>query len=223
MLRAIGITASAEVMILEGSQKRMDIVVTLASGRVWVDVSVVNPLIASYLNDKNPLVTRQKQKQEKYGVHARNLRVRFIPFVVSTFGGLGPLAAEFLKWIAVQAFEKGLIVATSGAEHATGQYRWGLTQRVGVAIAHANSCIVQEARARAVHPKTKTTALFAAVLRRGYKGAKGDAAPRVYVYGAAGATRRMVWPKNANALGARPVGGCARRPSRWDVRPDFVV
>jgi hypothetical protein len=155
MLRAIGITASAEVMILEGSQKRMDIVVTLASGRVWVDVSVVNPLIASYLNDKNPLVTRQKQKQEKYGVHARNLRVRFIPFVVSTFGGLGPLAAEFLKWIAVQAFEKGLIVAASGAEHATGQYRWGLTQRIGVAIAHANSCIVQEARARAVHPKAR--------------------------------------------------------------------
>jgi hypothetical protein len=213
MLRAIGITASAEVMILEGSQKRMDIVVTLASGRVWVDVSVVNPLITSYLNDKNPLVTRQKQKQEKYGVHARNLRVRFIPFVVSTFGGLGPLAAEFLKWIAVQAFEKGLIVATSGAEHATGQYRWGLTQRVGVAIAHANSCIVQEARARAVHPKTKTTALFAAVLRRGYKGAKGDAAPRVYVYGAAGATRRMVWPKNANALGARSVGGGVRSSS----------
>ena len=107
-------------MILEDSQKRMDVVVTLASGRVWVDVSVVNPLIDSYLNDKNPLVTRQKQKQAKYGEHARKLRVRFIPFVVSTFGGLGPMATELLQWIAAAAYDKGLIVATSGAEHAIG-------------------------------------------------------------------------------------------------------
>ena len=54
MLRAVGVTASSEVMILEGSQKRMDIVVTLPSGRVWLDVSVVNPLIDSYINDKTP-------------------------------------------------------------------------------------------------------------------------------------------------------------------------
>ncbi len=43
----------------------------------------------------------------------------------------------------------------------------------------------------------------AAVLRRGYKGAKGDAAPRVYVYGAAGATPRMVWPKSAQSVMAQ--------------------
>ena len=72
--------------------------------------------------------------------------------------------------------------ATSGAEHAIGQYRWGLIQQVGVATAHANSCMVQEARARAVHPKSKTTAIYKAVLKHGYKSSKRDAASRVYVY-----------------------------------------
>ena len=199
MLRAIGVTASTEVMILEGSQKRMDIVVTLATGRVWVDVSVVNPLIASYVKDTSPLVTREKQKETKYGTHARSERVRFTPFVVSTFGGLGPKAVEFLKWIATEAHGKGLIVANSSAEHAMGQYRWGLTQQVGVAIAHANCCMVQEARARAIHPKAKTTALFEAVLRRGHKAAKG--APRAYVF-----TKRIVWQKNASGLQAGALG-----------------
>ena len=198
MLRTVGITASAEVMILEDSQKRMDIVATLASGRVWVDVSVVNPLIGSYINDKNPLVTRQNQKQAKYGDLARTSRVRFIPFVVSTFGGLGPMATELLQWIASEAYERGLVVATSGAEHAIGQYRWGLIQQVGVATAHANSCMVQEARIRAVHPKTKTTAIFKAVLKRGYKSSIREAAARVYVYNAEGAPKKAAaWPKGA--------------------------
>ena len=80
-----------------------------------------------------------------------------------------------------------------------GQYRWGLTQQVGVAIAHANCCMVQEARARAIHPKAKTTALFEAVLRRGHKAAKG--APRAYVF-----TKRIVWQKNASGLQAGALG-----------------
>ena len=217
MLRTIGVTASAEVMILEGSQKRMDIVITLATGRVWVDVSVVNPLATTYVNDKSPLVTRQKQKKSKYGDIARKRGVRFIPFIVSTFGGLGPLAAEFLKWVATEAHGKGLINASSGVEHAVGQYRWGLTQQIGVAIAHANCCMVQEARARAINPKAKTSALFQAVQKRGHKAAKGARAPRAYVYGG-----RVVWPKNSKSLRERQPGAGAeraRRPSRWDVRP----
>ena len=201
MLRTIGVTASAEVMILEGSQKRMDIVITLATGRVWVDVSVVNPLTSTYLNDKSPLVTRQKQKKSKYGDLARERGVRFIPFIVSTFGGLGPLAAEFLKWVANEAHGKGLIATSSGVEHAVGQYRWGLTQQIGVAIAHANCCMVQEARARAINPKAKTSALFEAVQKRGHKAAKGARAPRAYVYGG-----RVVWPRSASGLQAGALG-----------------
>ena len=61
MLRTVGITASA--VILENSQTRMDIVVTLASGRVWVDVSVLNPLVTTYLNDKTPLVKAETEAE----------------------------------------------------------------------------------------------------------------------------------------------------------------
>ena len=126
MLHTIGVTASAEVMILEGSQKRMDIVVTLATGRVWVDVSVVNPLASTYVNDKTPLVTRQKQKKGKYGNIARERGVRFIPFIVSTFG-------EFLKWVASEALPglgKGLIHSKNRLGKTQGLFK--LTPKNGV-------------------------------------------------------------------------------------------
>ena len=110
------------------------------------------------------------------------------------------MATELLQWIVAAAYDKGLIVA----EHAIGQYRWGLIQQAGVATAHANSCMVQEARARAVHPKSKTAAIYKAVLRRGYKGSKSDA-PRVYVYNAVGAPKPVVWPRGSieGSRGAR--------------------
>ena len=118
------------------------------------------------------------------------------------------MATEFLQWIATEAYEKGLTVASSGAVHAIGQYRWGLIQNIGVATAHANSCMVQEARVRAVQPKSKTTAIFKAVLKRGYKSSKRDAAARVYVYNAEGAPKKAVaWPKGAMHTRARkPIG-----------------
>ena len=82
--------------------------------------------------------------------------------------------------------------------------------------------MAQEARARATHPNGKTSVLFEAVLKRGHKAARGNAAPRAYVYG-----KRIVWPKNTKGLGERQAGADAaarrkraRRPSSWDVRPD---
>ena len=58
--------------------------------------------------------------------------------------------------------------------------------------------------------------LFEVVLKCGHKAAKGNAAPRAYVYG-----------KNTKGLGERQAGADAaarrkraRRSSRWDVRPD---
>ena len=117
---------------------------------------------------------------------------------------MGPQASEFLKFIANEAFQKGLITSTTSMEHALGQYRWGLTQRVGVAIAHANSCLVEEVRARAIHPRANTRPLFTALQARGHKQSRGGAIPRVYTYAArtyaADHTRRL-WPKNARGLG----------------------
>ena len=41
--RLLGLTATTEVMAVEGKQKRMDIVITLPTCRVWIDVSIINP------------------------------------------------------------------------------------------------------------------------------------------------------------------------------------
>lgn len=225
MLRAVGVVASAEVMILEGSQKRMDVVLTLPTGRVWVDVSVVNPLIETYVTDTSPLVTREKAKEGKWGNSARTHRVRFVPFIVSTFGGLGPKALEFLGFIANEAFQKGLITTSTSMQHAVGQYRGSLVQRVGVAVAHANSCMVGEVRARAVNHAAKTGPLYAALQARGRKEARGDAIPRVYV-GKRGVSPRAVWPKNAQGLragGRRAKAASARRPFDSASRPPAPV
>ena len=61
--------------------------------------------------------------------------------------------------------------------------------------------MVQEARARAINPKAKTSALFEAVQKRGHKAAKGARAPRAYVYGG-----RVVWPRSASGLQAGALG-----------------
>ncbi len=133
----------------------------------------------------------------------------------STFGGLGPMTTELLQWIASEAYEKGLTVASSGAEHAIGQYRWGLIQHVGVAT-HTNSRMVQEARIRAAHPKGKTRAIYKAVLKRGYKSSKREAAARVYVYNAGGAPRRAAeWPKGA--MHARASNGAYAKGARGSI------
>ena len=147
-------------------------------------------------------MTRQRQKKTKWGGVAITHRVRFIPFIISTFGGLGPAAAEFLKWIAGRAYEQGIITGGASAEHMIGQYKWLLTQRLGVAMAHANSCMVQESRARATQPKCKTKAIYDAVQKRGHKRSRGEAAPRVYVYAA---KERANWPKGKRRLGEPPL------------------
>ena len=76
----------------------------LPTGVVWLDVSVVNPLVTSYLDDTNHLKTREKQKIAKYVTHASGANARFVPFIVDTFGAIGKQAAEFLKLIAQKAW-----------------------------------------------------------------------------------------------------------------------
>ena len=162
MLSEVGYCATTEMMVVEHSQKRMDIVVTLPTGVVWLDVSVVNPLVETYLDDTNHLKTREKQKIAKYATHASGANARFVPFIVDTFGAIGKQAAEFLKLIAQKGWDNRVIAATSSMEHAVGQYRWRLVQRLGAAIAHTNSSMVEEVRVRATHHHASTRVIYAA-------------------------------------------------------------
>jgi hypothetical protein len=162
MLCEVGCTTSSEVMILEDSQKRMDLVVTMFTGRLWVDVSVVNPLKDEYVRDKHHLRTRERQKVAKWGEHARRANARFVPFVIDTFGALGEQAKEFLQDIAGKAWERGVIPPSTSVEHAMGQYRFKLTQRLGAAMAHTCSNMIEEARVRATHHHANTHIIYAA-------------------------------------------------------------
>ena len=161
MLCEVGCTTSSEVMVLEDSQKRMDLVVTMFTGRVWVDVSVVNPLKDEYVRDKHHLRTRERQKVAKWGERARGANARFVPFVIDTFGALGEQAKEFLQDIAGKAWERGVIPPSTSVEHATGQYRFKLTQRLGAAMAHTCSNMLEEARVRATHHHANTHIIYA--------------------------------------------------------------
>ncbi len=61
-----------------------------------------------------------------------------------------------------------------------GQYRWGLTQRVGSYRTRQQLYRAGGAR-KGSSPKKQDNGALRGGLKRGYKGAKGDAAPRVYV------------------------------------------
>ena len=195
MLSEVGLTCTIEVMVLDDSQKRMDIVITLPTGRVWLDVSFVNPLTPTYVSDRNPKLTREKAKKAKWTDKARRaMKTRFIPFIIDTFGGVGDEAMEFLKFIASRAYEKGVISASTSMEHAVGQYRWGLVQRIGAAVAHTNACMIEEARVRSSKRNAKTKVIFKAAEALGKGHNREHKRKQVYVYGEPGAKKAHVWP-----------------------------
>ena len=154
-----GFTATTEVMVIEGEQKRMDIVITLTTGRVWVDVSLVNPLAPSYLRSKDPKTTREKAKDKKWSDHARSNGIEFIPFIVDVYGGIGEQAKKWLGQIARAAAIRNMVdIGSRGITPATwqGQYRWELVSQIGAAVAHANHCMMEEAALKSEWPRAPT-------------------------------------------------------------------
>ena len=95
-------------LVVEGKQKRMDIVITLPTRRVWIDVSVINPLAPSYLRYKDPKTSREKAKTASWGGHAKRTGVELIPFVVDVYGGIGKQAKEWLGDVAKAAALRNL-------------------------------------------------------------------------------------------------------------------
>ena len=166
MCTEAGLVATTEVMVVEGRQKRMDLVITLPTGRVWIDVSVVNPQAPSYVKDTNPKRTREQAKTAKWQLEAKKKWVQFIPFVVDTFGGLGKQAKDWLGKVAVEGARRKAAYISTSIEHYIGRYKWGLVERIGVAVAHANYCMVQEASIKSEFPKARTGMLYAPVWNR---------------------------------------------------------
>ena len=165
-----GFTVTTEVMVVEGRQKRMDLVIYTPGGRVWIDVSIVNPLVKSYIKEKDATKVRETQKIDRWDKDAKRNGTRFIPFIVNTFGGLGPQAKGWLEEIASAAMHRNIADIDSrgiSLKAWQGQYRWGLAGRIGAAIAHANYCMVEEAKIKSEFQKAPTRILYAPVWARG--------------------------------------------------------
>jgi len=146
-----GIAVTREVMVIDGTQKRMDLVLHFATGRVWVDVSIVNPQAKSYVGCDGR-ERREREKQGKWAMHAMKQNVMFVPFILDTFGAMGGLAKKLLARIAASARHCTPIPVGSNPAVWVGKYRREIVERLTVALAYANHCMIEEAAMKAVSP-----------------------------------------------------------------------
>ena len=146
--RNAGMCARREVQVVNGTQKRMDVVVYSGAKRFWIDVSIVNPLAATYVRSRNAIKVRESVKRGRWSRHAAAVGAIFLPFVVNAFGGLGPSAISVLQMVAVQALKASPYRRTAPAGRWMQAHREASAQRVTAAIWHINNINIEEALAR---------------------------------------------------------------------------
>jgi hypothetical protein len=145
LYKAAGMVARTEVRVVNGTQKRMDVVVYTARRILWIDVSIVNPLCPSYVGDKDPLEARAKTKKAKWVGHAEEAGVVFMPFILNVFGGLGPSAHNVLHMIASQALINHPYSPAIAPGKWMGNHKAESTQRIAAALAFITHKTVEEA------------------------------------------------------------------------------
>ena len=78
----------------------------------FVDSSVVHPAAPSYLNvASTPLATtakRERDKNNSYLYFAQSEGAQFYPFVLETFGAIGPRGLDFVSRLSEEAISNGL-------------------------------------------------------------------------------------------------------------------
>ena len=156
-----GVVASIEVMVVEGRQRRMDLVLYFSNPvrREWVDVSVVNPQAPSYVG-KDAVVCREKAKRSRWSEAASKAGIEFCPFVVDTFGKFGEGAKSVLDAIAEAALQSFPFPIGTSPAHWKGTFVRGCMERLAVALAHANSFIVEEASLKAINPRASASQIY---------------------------------------------------------------
>ena len=151
-------------MVVEGRQMRMDLVLHFVTGRVWVDVSIVNPQVKSYVGKKGR-DRREKDKEAKWSKLSKDNGCRFVPFVMDTFGALGEQAIGLLSLIAKEAYDTRTHRIFDNPKVWMGKYRRAIVERLSVALAHANSAMIDEACLKSKLPGASTQALYKGLRR----------------------------------------------------------
>ena len=167
-----GIVASIEVAVLENSQRRMDVVLHLPTGRVWIDVSVVNSQAPSYIRKGAAAarIEREKAKCTSWLSNNKGKNIRFLPFVIDTFGGLGDSAITVLELIAKQAYYSSPLPIFADPAAWQGKYRRELLEKVSTTLTYANCCMVEEVIIKARRPEARTTGVYRGLLAKAQAG-----------------------------------------------------
>lgn len=167
MCARAGIPTTWEVMVIEGRQMRMDLVLHFSTGRQWVDVSIVNPQRPSYV-EKDATKAREGAKRAKWGTLAKDNNVGFSTFAMDTFGRLGEEAIAVLEKISHHAFLNTPYQTMESPEVWEGKYRRELVVRLSVALGHANYCIVEEASLKSMRSYISTAAMYRGLKQKGW-------------------------------------------------------
>jgi hypothetical protein len=119
-LRRLGFGVRKEVWLEDLAERhegrlreaRMDLVVTTPSGVYYLDVTCYHPFTRRgarrLASAGGTLEAQEQRKRERYVVRdpasgARRTRATFVPVVVSTFGMVGPTAAELFRGFELHA------------------------------------------------------------------------------------------------------------------------
>ena len=143
MFREVGMVVRHEMMTVDGTQRRMDLVVYTATRTFWFDVSVVNPMCETYAG-MNAIEVRRSQKEGKWKKHADKQGVVFRALVFDAFGGTGPDVEKTLATIAAKAHQQAVHPCGSPSRWRA-EYRAQLRCRLVTALAYANHLMVEEA------------------------------------------------------------------------------
>ena len=104
----------------------------------WVDVQVKSALAPSSMQRGDPVEQAERDKQEKYRTMVRDFEapVRFVPFIVDTYGRLGEHAKELITRLAAHA------KATGKAEEKT--FKRSITDRLAICLQKHNTRITRK-------------------------------------------------------------------------------
>jgi hypothetical protein len=162
--------ARPEVMVIEGTSKRMDIVVHLPNSVLWIDVSVVNPACKSYAGKLlAPHQLRALTKEGRWKRFADAKGITFIPAIFEVCGGVGSGVNNLLSTIARSALAHYPYPLQGSRPQWLARYRRQLMLHLQVALAHANHCMIEEAQMRSSNVGwggTQSTRLYSGLNRR---------------------------------------------------------
>ena len=149
-----GAVASIEVMVVEGRQRRMDLVLYFSNPvrRGWVGQA------PSYVG-RDAVVYRENAKRSRWSEAASKAGIEFCPFVVDTFGKFGEGAKSVLDAIAESALQSFPYPIGTSPAHWKGTFVRGCMERLAVALAHANSFTV-EASLNAINPRASASQIY---------------------------------------------------------------